>query len=148
MLRKNPEVFDFARLSPAMTVAEAERALGVGMRGGLRYGVIIAEAGQPLTCITWQHLEGRPQNATLATLRSEWPALWTLPERDAHDLTAVAFFYEAVLQDDDNLAGIVLTDAAGLPRAILPKGVLFEALAAAPTRARLAAKPGRCQRGD
>ena len=57
MLRKNPEVSDFARLSPAMTVAEAERALGVGMRGGLRYGVIIAEAGQPLTCITWQHLE-------------------------------------------------------------------------------------------
>ena len=32
------------------------------------------------------------------------------------------------------MAGIVLTDAAGLPRAILPKGVLFEALAAAPTQ--------------
>jgi hypothetical protein len=127
-------VYDFARLPPAMTVKEAQRALGAGMRGGLRYGVIVAEDSHILACITWLHLDSRPPDAPLATFRSEWPALWTLPARDAADLRAVALFFEEVLQDDEGLVGIVLTDDAGLPAAILPKRVLFDALAVAPTQ--------------
>ncbi len=132
MSPRDPSVRDFVRLSPAMTVAEAQGALGVGMAGGLRYGVIVDEEGRPLACITWVHLDGRPPDATLAAFRAEWPRLWTLPARDAADLLAVALFFEEVLQEDEALAGIVLTDAAGRPEAILPKRALLDALAAAP----------------
>jgi hypothetical protein len=117
-----------------MTVKEAQRALGVGMRGGLRYGVIVDENGHPMACITWQHLDGRRPDAALVTFRSEWPALWSLPEGDAIDLRAVALFFEEVLQEDEGQAGIVLTDAAGLPTALIPIRALLDALAAAPTQ--------------
>lgn len=125
-------VRDFVRLSPAMTVADAQRLLGVGLRGGLRYGVIVDEAGRPLSCITWRHLDGRPPDAPLSAFRSEWPTLWALPERDAADLYAVALFFEAVLQEDDAQAGIVLTDAGERPVAVLPKRALLAVLAEAP----------------
>ncbi len=140
-LTTNKLVRDFVRLTPALTVAEAQRALGAGLRGGLRYGVIVAEDGRALACITWRHLHGRPPAAALATFRPEWPVLWMLPERDATDLRAIALFFEEVLQEDEGQAGIVLTDAAGTPAALIPMRALLDTLAAAPIERGVAKGP-------
>lgn len=124
----DPLVRDFVRLSPTQTVADAQRALGVGMRGGLRYGVIVTESDQALACITWRHLDGRSLDAALAVFQLDWPTLWSLPVRDAADLFAVALFFEDVLQEDEAVSGIVLTDATDTPVAVLPKHALLSAL--------------------
>lgn len=121
-------VHHFVRLSPAMAVAEAQRALGVGQRGGLRYGVIVTGDDRALACITWQHLDGRPPAATLAAFQTEWPTLWSLPAHDAGDLSAVALFFAEVLQGDERVSGIVLTAAGGTPVAVLPTHALLSAL--------------------
>ena len=131
-LMTNKLVRDFVRLSPAMTVAAAQQALGVGMRGGLHYGVLIDAAGRALTCITWQLLAGRPPTAALASFRHDWPARWSLPEQDAQDLRDIALFFAEVLEDDQ-VPAVVLTDRADRPVALLPARVLLETLAAVST---------------
>jgi hypothetical protein len=117
------------------------------MRGGTRYGVIADDAGQPLTCLRTDTLQGWPEDQPLAALRERWPALWTLPEANAADILAVARFFRDEFFRDRNLVGIVLVDDAGRVAAILTRGRLQQALAdakAQPQRGReeLRSSPG------
>ena len=115
---------DFEALTPALSVAEARRRLAGG-----RYGVVVDEAGAPLACLREDALAGWPDEQALASLLGHWPPPCVLPEAEALSVSAVASFFRDELFLHEDLAGVVLVDTAGRPRAILRRRVLSEALA-------------------
>src|SRR5436309_1846416 len=92
---------DFPLLSPSLSVSEARQQLSDAARQqelNVGYGVVVDDAGMPLTCLSTVRIEGWPEDLTLGAMRHAWPVLLVLPRREVtdsdRDVYLVARFFQ------------------------------------------------------
>lgn len=132
---------DFPLLSPSLSVSEAHRQLSGAARQqelNVGYGVVVDDAGMPLTCLSTVRIESWPADLTLEAMRNAWPVLLVLPRREVadsdRDVYLVARFFQKEISGYEDFVGIILHNETGWPNGILRKRVLTEAIAGNSTR--------------
>jgi hypothetical protein len=117
---------DRIQLLPSnMTVAEARELVPRRV-----YGIIVDEAGRPLTCLfpLGSRTNEWPGDSTLADMRAHWPGLITLPAAQAVDDRRVAMHFADELRKHPNVPAIVLVDEQGQPVDVLERHQLYQAV--------------------
>jgi CHAT domain len=132
---------DFPLLSPSLSVTEARQQLSEAAKQqelNVGYGVVVDDAGMPLTCLSTVRIEGWPGDLTLEAMRQAWPVLLILPRREItdsdRDIYLVARFFQKEISGDEDFVGIILHNEIGRPNGILRKRVLTEAITGISTR--------------
>ena len=126
----------FPLLSPSLSVDEAQQQLSNAARQqelNVGYGVVVDDAGMPLTCLSTVRIESWTGDLTLEAMRNSWPVLLVLPRREVtdsdRDIYLVARFFQKEISGYEDFVGIILHNETGRPNGILRKRVLTEAIA-------------------
>src|SRR5215217_2916798 len=98
-------VRDFVRFEEGLTVKRAREMLAdANQANGVRHGIVIDAAGEPLACLGFDNLDMWDEAQQLQDVREQWPPLYAMPQDQAHSLVAVRRLFGGDLAADQRAA--------------------------------------------